>query len=378
MNTRPHWLVVCLVSVALSVIAMLAALLVRLSVHQTPYFLFLPAVMVASWHGGRTGGLVSTSACLLLIDYYVLEPHHMLFARQWEDAALLALFAFVSLSVALMTASRREAIQQREAALRDAETARQHAETSSRLKDQFLATLSHELRTPLNAVLGWTSVLISGRVEPGKEPAALESIHRNALAQKQLVDDLLDTSAIVSGRLRLDPAPIDLADVAQSAIDAVRLSLEARGLRFVSRLQSVRLTGDATRLRQVIWNLLSNAVKFTPEGGEIELTVGPRNGEAEIVVRDNGRGIAADFLPHVFDAFRQADSSITRVSGGLGLGLSLVRYLVEAHGGRVRAESGGSGQGSVFTVTLPIREPAAALTDAAATLRAMTQEGVGA
>ena len=373
METRPHWALVSLVAAALSALAMLIALLVRMYFHQTPYFLFLPAVMVASWYGGRTGGFVATLASLLLLDYYVLEPHYSLLARGWDDVALLALFGVVALSVAAMTASRREAIVQRESALRDAEEARQHAETSSRLKDQFLATLSHELRTPLNAVLGWTSVLISGRVGPEKASAALASIQRNALAQKQLVDDLLDTSAIVSGRLRLEPEPIDLADVARSAIDAVRLSIDARSHHFVSRLQSVRLIGDPTRLRQVIWNLLSNAVKFTPEGGDIELTVDAKNGEAEIVVRDNGRGIAPEFLPHVFDAFRQADSSITRVSGGLGLGLSLVRHLVEAHGGRVRVESGGPGQGAVFTVSLPIREPAPAAEESTP-LRVMTQK----
>jgi signal transduction histidine kinase len=358
MESRPHWTLVVLVAVALSVLAMLVALVVRLSVHQTPYFLFLPAVMIASWYGGRIGGLVATMTCVLLLDYYVLEPQYSLMARTVQDAAVLALFGLVSTSVALLTASRREAVVEREAALREAQEARQHAETSSRLKDQFLATLSHELRTPLNAVLGWTSVLISGRLEPDKVPAALATIQRNAQAQKQLVDDLLDTSAIVSGRLRLEPAPIDLAEVAQSAVDAVRLSFEARNQRLVSRLESVWTVGDATRLRQVIWNLLSNAVKFTPEGGSIELLLTAQDGEARIVVRDNGRGIAADFLPHVFDPFRQADSSITRVSGGLGLGLALVRHLAEAHGGRVWVESEGPGRGAVFTTCLPIREPA--------------------
>ncbi len=357
METRPHWALVALVAVALSVLAMLLAFLVRISLHQTPYFLLLPAVMLASWYGGRTGGLVATLTSLVLLDYYILEPPYAFFARTWEDAALLALFGVVSISIALLTASRRDAIAQRESALRDAEEARQHAETSSRLKDQFLATLSHELRTPLNAVLGWTSLLVSGRVEAEKTAAALASIQRNALAQKQLVDDLLDTSAIVSGRLRLDPAPVDLADIARSAIDAVRLSIDARGHTFTSQLQSVRTVGDATRLRQVIWNLLSNAVKFTPEGGVIELALETSDGEAQIIVRDNGRGIAADFLPHVFDPFRQADSSITRVSGGLGLGLALVRHLVEAHGGRVWVESSGPGKGAVFTVCLPIRQP---------------------
>jgi signal transduction histidine kinase len=362
MDTRPHWALVALVAFALSVLAMLVAFLVRISLHQTPYFIFLPGVMIAAWYGGRLGGLLATLASLVLIDYYVLEPHYSFLAREWQDAALVSLFGIVAASVAMLTAARREAVVEREAALRDAEEARQHAETSSRLKDQFLATLSHELRTPLNAVLGWTSLLVSGRVEPGKMPAALASIQRNALAQKQLVDDLLDTSAIVSGRLRLEPAPVDLADIAQSAIDAVRLSIDARGHTFTAQLRSVRTVGDPTRLRQVMWNLLSNAVKFTPEGGVIELAIETSENEAQIIVRDNGRGIATDFLPYVFDPFRQADSSITRISGGLGLGLALVRHLVEAHGGRVWVESDGPGQGCAFTVCLPIRQAVAETT----------------
>jgi signal transduction histidine kinase len=373
-EARPHWTLVGLVAIALSVLAMLVALVVRLSLHQTPYFLFLPAVMVASWYGGRTGGLIATLTSMVLIDYYVLEPQFSLLARTWQDGALLALFGLVSASVALLTSSRRDAVAQREAALRDAEAARQHAEMSSRLKDQFLATLSHELRTPLNAVLGWTSVLMSGRIESRKVPAALATIHRNAQAQKQLVDDLLDTSAIVSGRLRLEPAPIDLADVARSAVDAVRLSIEARNHQLVQRLEPVQTVGDATRLRQVIWNLLSNAVKFTPESGTIELILSSSENEARIVVRDNGRGISPDFLPHVFDPFRQADSSITRVSGGLGLGLALVRHLVEAHGGRVWVESDGVGQGTAFTVCLPIPQAAVSL---AATARVSEPQPTG-
>lgn len=341
-------------AVGLAGLALAAAASIQHYLGQTPYFVFLPAIMAAAWYGGSRSGLVATLTSLVLIDILVIEPRFTV-ARGWHDFVLLGLFSLVAVSTSILTAGRRQADVEREAALREAEAARQEAEQSGRIKDQFLATLSHELRTPLNAVLGWASVLVSGQIAADNVPAALASIQRNAQAQKQLVDDLLDTSAIVSGRLRLEPAPIDLADVARSAIDVVRLSIESRGQRLDEHIESVRTVGDATRLRQVVWNLLTNAVKFTPEGGAIKIRVEGGDQEARITVGDNGRGIAADFLPHVFDPFRQADSSITRVSGGLGLGLALVRHLVEAHGGRVWVESDGAGLGATFTACLPIR-----------------------
>jgi len=342
-----------LLALGLSALAAGAGALVQHFAQETPYFIFLPAVIVSSWYGGRAAGLVATMTSLGFIDYYARDASFFV-SRNWRSALLLGLFALVSVAVTLLTAGRRRAEAEREAALREAEQARQDAEQANRLKDQFVANISHELRTPLNAVLGWASVLVSGRVEPEKVPAAIASIQRNAQAQKQLVDDLLDTSAIMSGRLRLAPDVIDLADVARSAVDAVRLSIEAKRQCLDQRLESVETVGDATRLRQVVWNLLMNAVKFTPEGGTIQLRVEGHAQEARITVRDNGRGIGADFLPHAFDPFRQADSSITRVSGGLGLGLALVRHLVEAHGGRVWVESDGPGRGATFTVCLPI------------------------
>ena len=184
-------------------------------------------------------------------------------------------------------------------------------------------------------------------------PAALAMIERNAQAQKQLVDDLLDVSAIVSGRLRLEPRDIDLAEVVRAAVDSMKLSIEARHLRIDQELEPVRIVGDPDRLRQVVWNLLSNAAKFTPEGGDIFIRVALDSTTARLSVRDTGRGIGAEFLPHVFEPFRQADSSITRTSGGLGLGLSLVRHLVEAHGGTVSVSSEGPMQGTTFMVALP-------------------------
>ncbi len=316
-------------------------------------FLFVPAVMLASWFGGVTAGLVATIAAILSSDLLLLQPFGSFLAHGTRDLIVLALFGGVCVSMSVLTAGRRQAEAEREKALQAAEQARHDAEINSRLKDQFLATLSHELRTPLNAVLGWTRMLSQGQVEPHKVAAALASIERNAHAQKQLVDDLLDVSSIVSGRLRLHPREIDLADVVRGAVDSVRLSIDARHHRLSLQLKPVLIIGDADRLRQVMWNLLSNAVKFTPDGGDIIVHVEHSGQMARISVRDNGRGITPEFLPHVFEPFRQADASITRTSGGVGLGLALVRHLVEAHGGSVSVWSAGVRQGTTFEVLLP-------------------------
>jgi signal transduction histidine kinase len=318
-------------------------------------FLFVPAVMLSAWFGGLAGGVVATVAAILSIDVLLFEPIGSIAVDSAQGVLVLVLFAAICASITVLTAGRRRAEAEREKALAAAEQARHDAEINSRLKDQFLATLSHELRTPLNAVLGWTRMLAQGQVEPEKVPAALASIERNAHAQKQLVDDLLDVSAIVSGRLRLQPREIDLADVVQGAVDSVRLSLDARHHRLSLQVKPIRIIGDADRLRQVMWNLLSNAVKFTPDGGDIYVHVDQVGQTAHVAVRDNGRGISPDFLPHVFEPFRQADASITRTSGGIGLGLALVRHLVEAHGGAVSVWSAGPRLGSTFEVTLPVQ-----------------------
>jgi PAS domain S-box-containing protein len=243
--------------------------------------------------------------------------------------------------------------------------ARREAEEANRLKDDFLATLSHELRTPLTAMLGWSRLLRAGGISEVMAARALESIERNAEAQRQLVDDILDVSSIISGKLRLDVRPISAVSVVESAVDAVRPAADAKRieLRVVIGSRMGALNGDPDRLRQVVWNLLSNAVKFTPEGGRVEVRAERTEGEVRVVVSDTGRGIEPDFLPHVFDRFRQADASTTRTHGGLGLGLSIVRHIVEMHGGSVSVESPGAGFGATFTVTLPTDPtPAASVT----------------
>ncbi len=235
------------------------------------------------------------------------------------------------------------------------QSARQDAEEANRLKDEFLATVSHELRTPLNAMLGWLQMLRAGTLDEVKATRALATIDRNAKAQFQLVADLLDVSGIITGKLRFEPRPTDLVPVIEAAVDAVRPGAEAKGVQLRVTLDptAASVSGDANRLQQVVWNLLTNAIKYTPSGGRIETQLEGRGGQVVITVRDTGEGITADFLPYVFARFRQADGTTTRRHGGLGLGLAIVRYLVEAHGGVVSAASDGPGHGSVFTVVLP-------------------------
>ena len=232
---------------------------------------------------------------------------------------------------------------------------RAEAEGANRAKDEFLSILSHELRTPLNAILGWSAMLRQRTLSEDKVLRALETIERNAKSQAQLIEDILDISRIITGKLRLQVRPVNLVPVIESAIDSVRLAAEAKSIRLQSVLDSEAglLLGDANRLQQVVWNLLSNALKFTPKDGRVEIRLQRVNSHAEITVSDTGLGISSDFLPFVFDRFRQHDSTTTRSYGGLGLGLAIVRQLVELHGGTVTVVSPGIGQGTTFTVTLP-------------------------
>ena len=234
--------------------------------------------------------------------------------------------------------------------------ARAQSEAANRIKDEFLAVLSHELRTPLNPILGWTRLLRRGTLDSGKTAVALETIERNAELQVQLIEDLLDISRILQGKLSLNSTPINLKKTLNAAIETVSLAAEAKNIQIQTQLQPNvgDVLGDATRLQQVVWNLLTNALKFTPTGGRVEVELKTIDSYAQIQVRDTGKGIKPEFIPYVFDTFRQADSSITRSFGGLGLGLAIVRHIVELHGGTVKAESFGEGQGATFTVTLPL------------------------
>jgi signal transduction histidine kinase len=229
-------------------------------------------------------------------------------------------------------------------------------ENANRMKDEFLATVSHELRTPLNAILGWVRMLRTDTLRPEKRAHALETIERNASVQGQLIEDLLDVSRIVTGKLRLEVRTVDPTQVVENALEALRPAATAKGVTLTHFVEpgAGPILGDPDRLQQVVWNLLANGVKFTPRGGTVSVTVERRECLLEIAVVDTGQGIEPDFLPYVFERFRQADAKTTRKFGGLGLGLAIVRSLVELHGGNVTVESKGSGRGSTFTVTLPI------------------------
>jgi PAS domain S-box-containing protein len=234
--------------------------------------------------------------------------------------------------------------------------ARAAAEAASQAKDEFLAVLSHELRTPLNAVYGWARMLSEGALDGDAATRALDAIVRNASAQAQLIDDMLDISRIVTGKMRLDVRPVDLRGVIEAALDSVRPAADAREIRLHAVLdtRAIGITGDPDRLQQVVWNLLTNAVKFTPKGGRVQVHLQRVNSHVEIVVTDTGQGIGRDLLPRVFERFHQAGNTSQGRSEGLGLGLALVRHLVELHGGTVTAHSAGEGQGATFTVNLPI------------------------
>lgn len=261
------------------------------------------------------------------------------------------------LSLVLDVTARKAAEDDRAALLIRERDARKHAEEADRLKDEFLATLSHELRTPLTSILGWASMIRNGEVEGPNATRAIETIERNARSQARLIDDLLDVSRIITGNLRLDLYPLNLAPIVEAAIDALRPTADVKGIQIRAETSGDCLVkGDPNRLRQVIWNLLSNSIKFTQRGGVVSIDLRCVGSTVRLKVADTGEGISAEFLPYVFDRFRQAEASISRKQGGLGLGLAVVRHLVELHGGSIGAESDGLGQGSLFTVDLPLAE----------------------
>jgi signal transduction histidine kinase/ActR/RegA family two-component response regulator len=232
--------------------------------------------------------------------------------------------------------------------------ARTEAESANRLKDEFLATLSHELRTPMNAIIGWTSMLVRGQVEPGYLPRVFEALDRNAQSQAQLIADVLDVSRIVTGKLQLQLATVDVCDIVARASEAIRPAAAAKGIALTTEIsENCLATADADRLQQVFWNLLSNAVKFTPGGGSVQVEITREEADVTVSVSDNGVGIPPEFVPFVFDRFRQADQTATRTHGGLGLGLAIVKHLTELHGGSVSAASAGIGRGARFEVRLP-------------------------
>ena len=299
-------------------------------------------------------GLHSAFGFPILMDKEVLGVLEF-FSRESRDPddELLRMMNSIGGQIGQFT-KRKRAEDERADFLQRERSARTDAEKANRLKDEFLATVSHELRTPLNAVIGWSRMLRSGRLDPESAAHALEVIERNAWAQKQIIEDILDVSRVITGKLQLTLGPVDLVAVVDAALDAVRPAIEAKEIKIETTIDSgLRIiSGDADRLQQVVWNLLSNAAKFTPTRGQIDVSVSRDNSHVQIEVSDTGPGIDPDFLPHVFERFRQADGSTTRTHGGLGLGLAIVRHLVELHGGVITAENRTDTSGAIFSVKL--------------------------
>jgi signal transduction histidine kinase/ActR/RegA family two-component response regulator len=263
--------------------------------------------------------------------------------------------ATLSRSIQVALRSRRRQYQVRDLLLRE-QILRVESETANRIKDEFLATVSHELRTPLNAILGWATLMRRDMVNEATMAHAIEVIERNAKAQAQLIEDLLDVSRMISGKLRLNAKPIELILIIKAAIDSIQPAAEAKGvhLEMLLDVKPDRISGDANRLQQVVWNLLSNAVKFTPKGGRVQIKLEHVASHARVIVSDTGAGINPAFLPHVFEPFRQADGTTTKGQGGLGLGLAIAHQLVEMHGGTLSAASEGEGRGASFTMSVPV------------------------
>jgi signal transduction histidine kinase/ActR/RegA family two-component response regulator len=359
------------VPIAATVVAFTARFLLKSALgNVAPLLIFTLSVMVSAWDGGLGPGLLATVISLLLGDYFFIAQS---VAERIEEGIFLVIGISISvLSHARLSAeakrqqllvSEQDARRVAEDARRAAEEARKVAEDANRLKDEFLCTVSHELRTPLTAINGWAQMLRSGRLDAVQAARALETIVRSAKSQNRLISDLLDVSRINAGKMRLDVAPLNLDSVIEVAVETVRPAAEAKGIRLSALLDPAAETvlGDAERLQQVVWNLLSNAVKFAPNGGRVEVRLERADSHVEIVVDDNGQGIKPEFLPYVFEHFRQEDGGKNRQHGGLGLGLAIVRQVVELHGGKVHAASEGLGKGATFTVALPIARGRAVL-----------------
>ncbi len=299
------------------------------------------AVLVARGH--------AWTAALMLAPVYLTYSTYRTFVGRLEDQRQHR----ERLANALEDMTRLK--EQRHELLQREQSARESAEQANRLKDQFLAIVSHELRTPLNAILGWSDMLHTGDLDSPKHARAVRAIHDSAQRQAQIIDELLDLSRIISGRLRLDRSQVDWPEIIRTALDMARPSAEAKNIQIEAEIvtDAAPFTGDAARLQQIVWNLLTNAVKFTPNGGSVRVRLSRAADRIDLSVADTGEGIAPDFLPSMFEPFRQADGSITRRHGGLGLGLSIARQLVEAHGGTIHAHSDGRGRGSTFVVSLP-------------------------
>jgi signal transduction histidine kinase len=335
----------------------LRLLLAPLLAGKSPFLLLTVAVMVGTVYGGLLVGLTATALGTLAGLYFLGEQTSLRGALQAGGSVQLSLYLLCSCAITLFLEMLRHYRVRIETFAAEQVRLAEELARANRLKDEFLAALSHELRTPLSAIIGWSDLLMKGLVAPDKLERAIKVIHRNARVQEQLIRDLLDLSSITAGRTRLEPRPVDAAEIATSAGDTLRPAAQAKRIDLTVRIsRSALVWGDPDRLHQVVWNLLSNAVKFTPTHGHVVVSVDADSSQTRIKVEDTGPGIRPEFLPHVFDRFRQDDLSETRSKGSLGLGLAIVKHLVELHGGSVTAENKADRTGAVFVVVLPCLE----------------------
>jgi signal transduction histidine kinase/ActR/RegA family two-component response regulator len=318
------------------------------------FLLSIAAVTLSSWFGGIGPGLLATAIAAWANHTFFLSSDDIAVSGKLSDLVRITIFIGVAMLINSVNARLRAASARAEAAALQAQAAFAEAEAANRAKDEFLAMVSHELRTPLTAILGWIEIAKSDAANAALTAQALDVIQRSAKTQAQLIEDLLDVSRIIAGKLKLDFSDTNPIVVVRAALDTVRPAAAAKKITLELQADNEigSISADVERLQQVVWNLLTNAIKFTPEGGRVQVILRREEDFAAIVVRDYGKGIKPDFLPFVFERFRQAENN--RVHGGLGLGLAIVRHLVEMHGGEVKAESEGIGKGTTFTVRLPL------------------------
>ena len=342
-----------------SIISVAAALLLVQVFDEGPYptLIFVAAVATSAWYGGLRAGLIAAILAALALDYLFPNPLHTL-EQGFDGTARMSVFVLVVLLISLIDASRERAQSVHDHMPVRAEEASGDVGLSNFTNNEFLAMVTHELRTPLTCLLGWIRMLREGKLDATSSVRALESIERNAERLELLIDDLLDVSRITSGKFRIDARRIDLATVITDTIGVVDIAARAKGIRIDTDYGGAPnfVMGDPERLQQVIWNLLTNAIKFTPEGGLITIQLKRFDSFSQITVSDTGAGISPDFLPHLFERFRQENNPTAKRQSGLGLGLAIVHHLVEMHGGTIRAESRGEGQGAAFIVQLPLLE----------------------
>lgn len=320
-----------------------------------PTSLFLAAITVSAWYGGFQPSLLATALATIAVDYFFIFPVHSL-EVSIDNTVRAGVFVLVALLISWIDHARKKAIEERDQMLVREQQARKAAETVNQTKDEFLAMVSHELRTPLNVISGWVSMLRSGKLNGEAAADALERVERNARLQQHLIEDLIDVSRIASGTMRVEPRPMEVSPVIEEGLRTVALAAKAKDIAIYAEYpdEAIIISGDPDRFQQVVWNLLSNAIKFTPPRGRISLSLERLGGDAILSIRDSGRGIRPDFLPYVFERFRQDVNELGQNHEGLGVGLSIVRHIVELHGGSIEAESAGKDQGATFRVCIPL------------------------